>query len=61
MSQFNNLAQQIITKNDPNALAQMMGAICDFDSLEKLLKEIPYSDTLHFTFTELLGKAILAG
>ena len=33
MSQFNNLAQQIITKNDPNAIAQMMGAICDIDSL----------------------------
>lgn len=39
----------------------MVNAICELGDLEKLLNEIPHSDVLHFTFTELLSKSILAG
>ena len=39
----------------------MLESICDPDKLENILNQIPHSDVLHFTFTEMLGKSILNG
>jgi hypothetical protein len=61
MSHFSKLAQQILTTNDPQALAQMTHAVCDPSNLELLLNEIPHLNDLHFIFTEILTKSIFNG
>jgi hypothetical protein len=60
-SHYAQLANQIIQKNDEHSINQLLSAICEPSSLEHLLREIPHSDVLHFTFTELLSKTILKG
>lgn len=51
MSQFSNLAVQILTHNDLKAVTQMTQAICDPSNLELFLNQIPHSNELHFVFT----------